>query len=308
MNSAMRVDDVCAVIVAYRPELALLREVVACVVGQVGRLLIFDNASMDMSVDYDGYLSEVGDGYVTVLRSEENVGLGAAINHAARFAAEAGFSYLLILDQDSLLDPDMVQTLRSRLVELQAGMPVAAVGACFRDVRTGEQAPFVKIGFPLNRKLYGSPGEVIDCDFLISSGSLIPLTVLETVGGMDAGLFIDNVDLEWSFRAKYHGYRLYGICDAGMRHRIGDRLRKVPLLRHPVVVHGPLRLYYMMRNRVILYRRRETPGRWIAQDVPRLLLKLVGMSLFVTPRLENARRMLQGLWHGVRGRLGRYPD
>src|SRR5690606_2488958 len=41
----VRVDDVYAVIVTYRPELPLLEEAIAAVLPQVGRLLLFDNAS-----------------------------------------------------------------------------------------------------------------------------------------------------------------------------------------------------------------------------------------------------------------------
>jgi len=123
---------------------------------------------------------------------------------------------------------------------------------------------------------------------------------------MDAHLFIDNVDLEWCFRAQALGYSLYGVCGARMHHRLGDARQQLPLGLGRVVVHAPVRLYYMMRNRVALYRRPYTPRRWIAQDIPRLLLKFALFSLLLAPRRHNTRMMLRGLYDGLRNRLDRY--
>ncbi|EQD56214.1 rhamnosyltransferase [mine drainage metagenome] len=137
---------------------------------------------------------------------------------------------------------------------------------------------------------------------------LIPLAVIDAVGGMDAGLFIDNVDLEWSFRMRAASYVLLGVCDARMQHRLGDARRHVPGMPRGVVVHPPLRLYYMMRNRVLLYRLPHVPCVWVAQDVPRVLVKLfVVRGVLIGPRRRNLRCMLRGLWDGSRGRRGPAP-
>lgn len=182
--------------------------------------------------------------------------------------------------------------------------PVGAVGAQFVDARSGMPGPFVRIGFPFNRKIAGGPGECVECDFLISSGCLVPMAVLDAVGDMDATLFIDNVDLDWSFRARQAGYRLFGVCDARMLHSIGDRLVRSRWVPTGVLVHGPARLYYMMRNRLLLYRRPHVPRTWIAQDVLRLCGKVVRMSLLVRPRGRNLRAMAAGLCDGLLGRSG----
>ena len=63
-----------------------------------------------------------------------------------------------------------------------------------------------------------------------------------------------------------------------------------------------------MRNRVLLYRRPGTPWRWIAQDVPRAVLKFLGFSLVVAPRGANLRAMCRGLRDGLAGREGPDPD
>ncbi|MGN0862333.1 MAG: glycosyltransferase family 2 protein, partial [Stenotrophomonas koreensis] len=245
-----------------------------------------------------------------VIYSASNLGVASAINQAAAHARGNGYKQLLVLDQDSLLADDMVVHLQHALSAPGAGTgrPVAAVGPVFVDRRTGEVAPFVRIGPLLNRKLAVAPGEQVECDFLISSGTLVPLSVLERVGGMDESLFIDNVDLEWSFRARHQGYRLLGVGNARMVHAIGDRVYPVTLFgrRLSFSLHGPVRLYYMTRNRLLLYVRPQTPWAWISQDIPRVVLKLAGMSLFVAPRWQNLRAMLHGMADALRGRGGPY--
>ncbi|HEY1589051.1 MAG TPA: glycosyltransferase family 2 protein, partial [Rhodanobacter sp.] len=218
-----------------------------------------------------------------------------------------GYGYVLLLDQDSQPGEGMVASLLQALQMLAATNQVAAVGPRFHDMREDRDAPFVRIGFPLNRKLWcDSVSQHIACDFLISSGALIPLAVLDRVGPMNAGLFIDNVDLEWGFRARAQGYALYGVCAATMHHRLGDARRALPF-GSQVVVHGPLRLYYMMRNRLLLYRMPHTPRLWIAQDMPRVLGKLFLFSVLIGPRLRNLRCMWRGLRDGLHGRDGVCP-
>lgn len=302
-GTAFDATRVCAVIVTYGPDPALLRRVVDSVLQQVGHLVVFDNGSSSVDV---AVLLGNREG-VSIVASACNVGLGSALNRAYERAQVLGFDYVLLMDQDSLLAPGMVDLLGTALVELSSDERVAAIGPQFRDSRSGMLAPFVRFGFPFNHKLRGGPGQRIFCDFLITSGSLIPMTALRDIGAMDEVLFIDNLDMDWCFRAKRSGHALYGICDAQMTHSIGEELLPSRTKPDGVIVHKPFRLYFIMRNRVLLYGRAYTPRVWIAQDVPRLLLKLIGNSVFLAPRWVRLRFMLKGLWDGIRGKAGPLP-
>lgn len=300
------IGDICAVLVTHRPDLAVLDEALASLSAQVSHVVVVDNASPGDALQGS---CEAHPGS-SLLALPENLGLAEALNAGIDHARTlAGVTHVLLLDQDSVPAPDMVSSLIHGLATLSARVPVAAVGPCFRDVRESADAPFVRIRFPLNRKLYCEDRcETIRCDFLITSGCLIPLAVLADVGGMDASLFIDNVDLEWCFRATAAGYELHGICAARLGHRLGDARKRIPGASRGIVVHAPRRLFYMMRNRVLLYRRAYTPARWIAQDVPRLIAKLLLFALLVPPRRRNLRCMLAGLRAGIAGRATAPPD
>lgn len=304
--SASRIGDVCAVVVTHRPDLAVLAELLAVLAPQVGRIVLVDNASPDPA--FRNFCA--GHPEVQLLALPENRGLAHALNAGIERARSlAGIACVLLMDQDSVPSPGMVQALGVALAKLATQGKIAAVGPCFRDVREFAAAPFVRIRFPFNRRLRcdGRCAE-IRCDFLITSGCLVPLAVLDAVGGMDDALFIDNVDLDWCFRASAAGYALYGVCAAGLGHRLGDARKRIPGLPRGIVVHAPRRLYYMMRNRVLLYRRSYTPRRWIAQDVPRLVVKFLLFALLIRPRRKNLRCMLAGLRAGIAGGATPPPD
>jgi len=295
-----RAAGVCAVVVTYHPDATLLAAQLDALQAQADHIVVVDNATPADSVR----VLCAACPQVELLALTENIGLAAALNAGITRARETpGMTHVLLMDQDSVPEPGMVEALTAALDRQSRHARVAAVGTRFLDPREGVDSPFVRIRFPVNRQLHcnGACDEVA-CDFLITSGSLIPLEVLDEVGGMDERLFIDNVDLEWCFRATSKGYALFGVCGARMLHHHGATRHRVPGVPRGVVVHTPRRLFYMMRNRVLLYRRASTPRRWIAQDLPRLVVKFLLFALLIAPRRKNLRCMLAGLRAGIAGR------
>jgi rhamnosyltransferase len=294
-------DSVCAVLVTYHPEPTGLRRAIAAVRPQVDALVVVDNATPAIR-------ELLGDADVTLLPQHSNIGLATAQNVGIDWARSNGHTHVLILDQDSLPASDMVASLLGGLRELAASSRVAAVGPRYRDVHADRDAPFIRVAFPMSRKLWcDRTTPYVQSDFLISSGALIPLAVLDDVGRMDDGLFIDNVDMDWSFRARARGYALFGVCSARMEHALGDDRQRVLGGLARVVRHNPTRLYFIMRNRLALYRRPHTPRVWIAQDIPRVVAKFLIGSILVGPRARNVRYMVRGLIDGARRRSGPCP-
>lgn len=301
----MQTAKITAVIVTYEPELELLCNVLMAICLQVDQIVLFDNGSR--RADVKKFANELNIKNIELICSNENIGLAAGINVGISKALANASTHVLILDQDSTPNIGMVEALLLALAEkTRQGVKVAAVGPVFIDRRSGTSAPFVRIRPLVNQKIHITKEEVAEADFLISSGSLIPLSVIQKIGGMDDRLFIDNVDLDWSFRARHAGFCLLGVGAASMEHSIGDRLQRISLLgwNLEISLHGTVRLYYMTRNRVALYFRAYTPWQWVVQDIPRMMLKFIGMTLFVSPRGKNALGMLLGCLHGLRGKLG----
>jgi rhamnosyltransferase len=297
-------SDICAIIVTYHPDPLALSALLKAVAIQVGTTVVVDNTAPEDI----GQFGDVPMDGVQVLFQNQNQGLAVAQNMGIDWARQYGCAYVLLLDQDSTPVEGMVAALLSAYQRLSRTERVAAVGPRFHDLREERDAPFIRVGHLFNRKRWCEFNEqVLESDFLISSGALIPLEVIEDVGEMDAGLFIDNVDLEWSFRVRARGYRLYGVCAAAMNHRLGDSRRALPLGLGQVVVHGPVRLYFMMRNRLRIYAMPHTPLAWILQDIPRFVIKLMLFGVLIGPRMRNLRFMFRGIKDGLVGRQGPCP-
>ncbi len=282
-------DQTGAVIVAFHPEQQQLTALIDALRSQVDRILIVNNGPADsLRVKPDDMLS--------IETLAQNVGVGAAINRGVEQLIEQGFNNALLLDQDSQIESGLVNTLLRHLDQRTAsGESVAAIGPRIRDHDDQRAAPFMRFRLPFNQRLSGDQGSV-SCDFLITSGCLINLSSWVDIGPMREDWFIDNIDLEWCFRARRRGFSIIGCFDATLDHRIGERRRLLGIV--PYRRHAPERLYTMMRNRIFLYRL-DAPRAWIIQDALRAVGKL-GLFSLVPPRWKNLKAMLSGLRDGWR--------
>lgn len=175
-------------------------------------------------------------------------------------------------------------------------LPPAAIGPRLQDPETGRRTPFRC--FRWRRRsdcpVEGFPG-LYETDFLISSGTLILMSALELIGPMKDNYFIDNIDLEWCFRAKAKGFALYGTDRAILLHRIGEASGN-PLVKSGVMVqHSPLRSYYSTRNRMHLWRQPYAPRDWKMRDKLRFILK----SLWLVSFTQNRKQYRQEIRRGI---------
>jgi len=281
-------------VVSYHPDPDCLNALLRSLDGQVSPILIVDNT--EPSATLDPALTDRPD--VQIIHPGRNIGVAAAINRGIGILIEAGCRHALLLDQDSQAEPGMVRSLFTELERLEAGgHRTAAIGPRIRDQDTGAIAPFIRFALPFNKRLANGQGSV-KCDFLITSGCLVNLAHWAAIGPMRESWFIDNIDLEWCFRARRRGFEIRGCLDSALDHRIGEHRRLAGLI--PFRHHAPSRLYTMMRNRVFLYRS-NAPRAWIIQDSLRAIGKLALFSL-IQPRWQNLTQMLRGLRDGWRTR------
>jgi rhamnosyltransferase len=290
-------------VVSYEPALDALEKLLRSISPQVATVWIIDNGS---AADVPGWVEQQGSASLRCLRLPENLGVAAAQNRGIEKARQAGAEFALLLDQDSEPAPNMVAGLVAAVRAKQAeGIQVGAVGPLCIDQRSGRPQAFVQLrGIFYRRVRCRDAQEVIETNDLIASGCLIPISILDVVGAMTELLFIDYVDTEWSLRARRHGYHLYGVCAARMEHAMGEAGVDLPGRR--VVLHSPLRHYYMFRNAIWLARQRDVATSWKIADGLRLLQRFLFYVLCARPRLEHLRMMLRGMVDGWQGRMGRF--
>lgn len=293
--------SIAAVIVTYNPELNELKRLIGSIKLQVAHVAVIDNGSReDLSLFLPGDNKQI-----IFNRLQQNYGIAKAQNIGIGLAKELGAEYVLLLDQDSIPADDMVSTLLAAAQnQIKSGVKLACVGPRYLDGRQNNPPPFVRInGFRLERQTCEQPDSVVDVDYLIASGSLVPIATLDAVGGMQENLFIDYVDIEWGLRAQYNGYRSFGVCAARMQHDLGEN--PVRFLGRNIPVHSPLRHYYHFRNAIWLYRQPWLRFNWKTVDAMRLARKFIFYSLMTRPQLQHAKMMLLGIAHGLTGKMGK---
>ncbi|MGP1629176.1 MAG: glycosyltransferase family 2 protein [Giesbergeria sp.] len=288
---------VVAVVVTFQPDLVALGLQIEALRPQVARMVIVDNASTtDLAVWCRGAAPQVD----AVLCMERNLGIGGAQNRGIDWARSQGASHVLLMDQDSLPDTDMVRQL---LCALQDRPDAGAAGPLHADPRQPiAHSPFVWLeGFRF-RRLPCAPGVVHEVDHLIASGCLIPLAVLDQVGVLLEDWFIDFVDVEWSLRARAAGWVLLGVCSARMAHGLGGP--PIVFMGRRFLAYPAWRHYFQVRNAVLLYCQPFVPIRWALASAWRLFMKIGFNCVAGRSRWQHFKASLRGIWDGVRGRAG----
>lgn len=307
MESVQRQPTVFAVVVTYRPDLDRLAMLLQALAPQVSAIVIINNGG-DASAIGELVRSRTSSACILVTK-KRNIGLAAAQNEGIDLALRGDARYVLLLDDDSVPGVQMVARLVAALESVaDTGEKVAAAGPVFTDDRSGHPSHFVRFGVLGFRRVRcdAAGPRVVNTDALISSGMLLPAPALREVGLMDESLFIDHVDTEWCLRAQSLGYRMLGVCDARLSHRLGEGSR--PLLGGlRLFQHPPIRRYFIFRNSVLLYRRRYPLLRWKIADARRLLVMLVAILFLSPPRLKQVRAAFSGVIDGLRGRSGPLP-
>lgn len=288
-----------AATVLYRPDIAILDGLLAPLEAAGLRIFIFANGPLAAAVEER--LARVPD--LALIRSPENVGLGAGLNEMVAAAQAENFRYVLLFDQDSAPSPDLPAKLLERfeLLLQTSPTPPAALGP---SLTAPEAENFLPPWYSYRPITLGP--EVTAVDFLPTSGTLLSIPAFAAIGPFRADYFIDGIDVEWCFRAWANGHACARANELVMAHRWGhaadDHSRRPQILRQP-----DLRSFYYLRNAIYGLRLPHLPWRWKLRTGLRLAVQ---SSLLLADRhfTSRARRLVrQALTDGWLGRLGPAP-
>jgi rhamnosyltransferase len=298
MSEPLPARGVCAVLVTYHPD-GGLADRLAGLVPQVGATVLVDNGS---TAPISALVKELTSAFdVTVIDNGANLGIAHALNVGVEYAIERGFSWALLMDQDSVADADMV----AELLAVQTAFPdpprLAIVGPRFRDT-SGRRIEAVRIG---------PPGETWqEVEMVITSGSLLSLAAYAAVGPFRTDFFIDYVDEEFCLRARAAGYHIIETRRALMSHSIGTQSsHRVGRATRWTTNHSADRRYYIARNNTVLLREYGTAGRgsWRWKSITRCVRLCKRIALFEDDKWQKICAVGAGWWDGMRGHMGPRP-
>ena len=292
-------SSLVAGIVTYQSEIGPVLATLEALAGENVALFVVDNAS-DNATELERALHHRSD--VRLLRQDRNLGVAAAINLLFREAKKSEADYLMVVDQDSVLERGHATQLMHKFESLRALRPrLGALGATIFDQHRGRFNRFKTFRFPWQLRPTAAPAGYHLADFLISSGTLVSMECLRDVGQMNESLFIDSVDMDWCFRATYRNWHLLG-CDSpiieqpigsGTLHDIGPFAG--------IRVHDAQRYYTMTRNRRFLHSQPYSRWVWRLKDAARATLKLALLLALSAQRSAIWKAHWQGYQAGQPG-------
>jgi rhamnosyltransferase len=287
-------NGVCAILVTFHPELTVEANLEA-IRPQVEGLVVVDNGSSWESLSWLRDACERLS--IELIEQEVNIGLPAAINVGIERATQNAYRWVVLFDQDSTATGGMIDAMLDTYKTWSFLGQIGIVAP--RYISRLTRAPV-----PRGPRLLG--GNTLDVAW--TSGSLIPICVLEDVGGFEPCLVIDLLDYEFSLRLRRAGYKIILAKAASLLHEAGFPKTHKLLGMFPMRTdnHRPVRRYYRARNRVWIARKYNSnfPG-LVRRNFMVQVKEVIWMLICERNRWKNLTSVICGIKDGMIGRMGK---
>lgn len=231
-------------------------------------ILVVDNGSSDDSVEV--IRSEFPD--VAVIEAGENLGYAGGNNVGIKYALQQGAEYILVLNNDTIVDPNLVDAfieaanaypeagiLNAKIYYYSEPHKIWAVGGGWN--KNNCDLILIGLGEIDDGIIYKEPFEV---DYAIGCALFFHRTVVERIGFIEDKFFLNFEEIDWCSRARKAGYKIYSIPAAKIWHKVSASFGGE---------EAPLRRYYLVRNNMLWAKR----------------------NLSLSERFLTAKRMLSGI-------------
>ncbi|MGB9694173.1 MAG: glycosyltransferase family 2 protein [Fervidobacterium sp.] len=255
-------------------------------------IIVVDNASVDGTAEIVKKLFPS----VRLMRNKDNLGYTGGVNKGIECALEQNCDYILVLNDDVVVDPDFLKNLVNvACFDPKIGL-VAPKLACFENPdklynEYGKYNFYLGIGYqPLSR--INIPKEI---DLIPGASFLIKREVIQKIGLMDENFFLYFDEGDLCLRAKKAGYKIMYVPTAKAYHKVSQSFSG---WANPVV------LYYSTRNELLLALKHLNFPLFMLLWTPRFALRIL-RYLIATRDLKLARFIIRGFLDFSEAKFGR---
>jgi rhamnosyltransferase len=286
-------NKICSIVVLYQPQdIYNLKQIsIEC-----SSCIIVDNSECsNINLVNDLNLSNIF--YIPI---KDNVGIATAQNIGIKKARELGYDLVVFFDQDSVIYDGFIEKLVCSYNKLiNEGFDVGLIGPRAHNFKTGYKYE--------PRNIFSKESKKERFTFAtdtLSSGSLIPMSILDVVGDMKDDFFIDSVDHEWCWRAKYKfGKEIVIDEETLLPHMIGDG--EIKFLGITFNMGSSFRYYYVYRNWILLMNLDYVPTKIKLRTLFLIPLRLLVYFIISKDRFYLTKMSLKGIYHGIIQKTGR---
>lgn len=228
-------------------------------------------------------INGVGSGFIYIPLNE-NKGIAYATNIGIEYAMNNGASHIIIFDQDSKIDCLFIN---KYIEEYKKILKIYndenfIIGPNIHNVNEKSA----------EKKIENRCFEIKSS--IIASGMFASINVFKKVGKMDEDFFIDLVDTEYCWRAKYLGIEIIVANQINLFHTIGEGHNR--FLNISIIKSATSRYYYRCRNYVWLSKKTYAPHSWKVKRLLRILLEI--FWYFLHGNFDIVKESIRGLKDG----------
>lgn len=204
-------------------------------------IIVVDNASdKDEAREIQGLFP-----LVKIIKSDINGGFSYGNNLGIKTAIELGYSYIMLLNNDTVIDKNMVYSLRNNCSDENISVPkmlyygkpnVIWYGGGRVNKRTGNAIHINQGEIDVDRN------EGFFCSFASGCCLMVKANVIKDVGLLNESYFMYCEDTEFSIRIRKKGYGIKYVPDAILWHKVSATVGGC---------ETPLNVYYTSRNRLM---------------------------------------------------------
>lgn len=229
--------------------------------------IVIDNGSTDGSVEK----IQAAFPDIHQIELDSNLGYAAGNNAGIQYALDSGADYVLVLNNDTLVEAMM---LRELVTFAETNEKIGMIGPkmyCHQPpdtiFATGSFVDWSR-GETSNRDMFLLAPEIdIDLkpeqvDFIAGCGVLVSRKLLEQVGFLDPIYFLNYEDVDWGVRAQRKKFEIWYAPSAVLWHKVSASMG----------LASPMNTYYMTRNALLFFWKNSPPlYRWWA--ILRIILR-----------------------------------
>jgi GT2 family glycosyltransferase len=255
-------------------------------------IIVVDNGSTDGTVD------AVREQFpnITLIPTGANLGFTGGNNVAIRYALDKGSDYIMLLNNDTIVAPDMIDML---LRAMDQDPALGVVGPLIYYFDQPEVVWSAGGSIDWQRGITHMTGigeedkgqfgqEPRYVDFVTGCALLARRAVWEQVGLLDDHFFMYYEETEWCVRVNRAGFKIAQVPTAMMWHKISLEAR----------ASSPSTYYYMTRNRLLFLGRTRAGLRTWLYTLSEYIRTFVSWS--VRPKWRDRRHLRAIMWRAVK--------
>ena len=274
---------ILGLVTLYNPEFPNAVDNIMRYLPNLDLLVIWDNSPLEANLK-EKILESIAEEADKIIWHGDgnNYCIAPAINFAWHYAQKNHFDLILLMDQDSRWED-----FHSYKTDVEEHFRASGKYVFCPHIPSDDTFEITK--------------DVQEKKIFINSGTIIPTSILDDIGGADEAFPLDALDHDLAIRIQKAGYKIVSLTKHKLHHTVGNFKMMGPF---HIYTHNysPQRLYSISRSHIIKYRKHKD---WLSSSEIKVMLKehyirqLLRILLAEPQKMCRLKMFFKGIYDGI---------